>query len=286
MKCGPHAAPREARPGAAGALLAVLTLLAGLPPAAGQDWLPVESLRMAIFNLEVTLELERSALASEVARLQEEIGRRERIHQQLVRRLEEVRALADAAGASSGGPALDQKESEVRALETEAAASTGRIRSLRDAARAREEALRAGELRLSALRSQLPPPSESLSGLWDVLMTPGSDRAVFALRQSGTVLSGEYLQDGGHHGSLQGTLVDGKVFLSRIDSRLGRSMELEGKVTPDGVLIRGTWQSLDVSGGKPSSGGWQARRRAEVRPDSQAEEAPAPPSPGPRQPGF
>lgn len=270
--------------------LAVVAAALGLQSRA-QDWLPGESLRMAIFNLEVTLELERGALASDLERLRAEVERRERVHQQLARRLDEVRALVEAAGASAGGPALDQKEAEVRALETEAAASTERIRALRDAVRAREEQLRAGEQRLAALRAQLPPPSESLTGLWDVLIVPGSDRAVFALRQSGTILSGEYLQDGGHHGSLQGTLIDGKVFLSRIDSRQGRSMELEGKVSPDGRLIRGSWQSLDVSGGKPASGAWQARRRPEERPEARPEERPetgageAPAPPPPAAPG-
>ena len=250
--------------------------------AAAQDWLPGESLRMAIFNLEVTLDLERSTLASERERLDQEVERRERLLQQLARRLEEVRALVDAAGPTSGGPALDQKEAEVRLLLTEAAASTERIRAMRDTLRAREEQVRAGEQRLTALRAQLPPPSESLSGLWDVLLSPGGDRGVFALRQSGTIVAGEYLQDGGHHGSLQGTLIDGKVFLSRIDARQGRSMELEGKVSTDGRLIRGTWQSLDVSGGRPGSGGWQARRRAEARrePPPASEEPAAPATQG------
>ncbi|MEE9218657.1 MAG: hypothetical protein V3U98_06285 [Acidobacteriota bacterium] len=250
-------------------------------PLEAQDWLPGESLRMAIFNLEVSLEVESGALSGEIERLQDEIARRELLYIKLARRLEEVRALVEAAGGTSGGEALDRKEAEIRTVQAEAAGSSERIRALRDSVRAREEHLRAGERRLEALRAQLPPPSESLSGLWDVVIVPGGGRAVFALRQSGTLISGEYLQDGGHHGSLQGTLVDGRVFLSRIDSRLGRSMELEGRVSTDGTLIQGSWQSLDVSGGKPGSGAWRARRRAEAAPpEAQAPEAA---EPGPTQ---
>jgi Skp family chaperone for outer membrane proteins len=259
--------------------LGLVLALAVASPGAAQDWLPGESLRMAIFNLEVTLDLERGTLAAELDRLQEETERRGRLLQQLQRRLEESRALLEAAGDSAGGAALDQKEAEIRTLQGESAASSERIRALRDTARAREEQIRSGELRLGALRAQLPPPSESLSGLWDVLVMPGGDRAVFSMRQSGTILAGEYLQDGGHHGSLQGTLIDGKVLLSRIDSRQGRSMELEGKVATDGSSIRGSWQSLDVSGGKPDRGLWQARRRPEAAAPGETPAAPAAPLP-------
>jgi hypothetical protein len=227
------------------ALLSVLLFAAAPRASLAQDWLPGES------------------LAVELDKLSEEMERRERLFGSLARRLEEIRVLVEAARGVPSGEQFDQKEAEVRALEAELASSSQRIRALRDSVRAREEQLRAGEDRLVELRAQLPEPSESLSGLWDVTLAPGGSRAVFALRQSGTLVSGEYLQDGGHHGSLQGTLVDGKVFLSRIDSRVGRSMELEGVVNRDGTLIRGTWQSLDVSGGRPGSGAWQARRRRE-----------------------
>lgn len=256
--------------------LVLALALAGAVPA--QDWMPAESLRMAIFNLEVTLEVERTALASDIERLAAERRRREELHRQSTRVLEEVRVLVEAA-AGSGGPALDQKEAEMRALQMEAASSSERIRTLRDALRAREDRLRAGEDRLAALRAQLPPPAESLTGLWDYLMTPGGERGVLALRHSGTLVGGEYLGDGAHHGSLQGTLIDGKVLLSRIDARLGRSMELEGKVSTDGRWIRGSWLSLDVSGGKAAHGVWQAQRRVEAGGETPPPSAPTPPAP-------
>jgi hypothetical protein len=255
-----------------------LALAAPALGAPAQDWMPSESLRMAIFNLEVTIEVERAALAADLERLAAERRRREDLHRQGLRVLEEARALAEAAS-GTGGPALEQKEAEVRALQAEAASSSERIRALRDAARAREDRLRAAEERLAALRSQLPPPSESLTGLWDYILTPGGERGVLALRQSGTLVGGEYLGDGAHHGSLQGTLIDGKVLFSRIDSRLGRSMELEGKVSSDGRWIRGSWQSLDVSGGKAARGVWQAQRRAEAGNEPPPAPPAAPPAP-------
>jgi len=255
--------PRCTRNLPLGAVLLSAFLLAGVFSAGrAQDWLPGESLRMAIFNLEVTLEVQRSVLESEFERLNGEMARRGGLYATLARRFEEIRVLIEAAGGVTSGAALDQMEEEVRALEAEVAFSSQRIRALRDTVRAWEEQIRMGEQRLAELTAQLPGPSESLSGLWDVTLAPGGSRAVFALRQSGTVLAGEYLQNGGHHGSLQGTLVSGKVFMSRIDSRLGRSMELEGTVNRTGTLIRGTWQSMDVSGGRPGSGAWQARRRS------------------------
>jgi hypothetical protein len=258
--------------------LTLAPALAGVAPAPAQDWMPSESLRMAIFNLEVTLEVERTAMASDLERLAAERRRREELHRQSARVLEEVRALAEAA-AGSGGPALDQKEAEMRALQLEAASSSERIRALRDALRAREDRLRAAEERLAALRAQLPPPSESLTGLWDYVLTPGGERGILALRQSGTLVGGEYIGDGAHHGSLQGTLIEGKVLFSRIDSRLGRSMELEGKVSSDGRWIRGSWQSLDVSGGKAARGVWQAQRRAEPSGEAPPPAAASPPAP-------
>ncbi len=93
--------------------------------------------------------------------------------------------------------------------------------------------------------------------------TPSGDKGVFTLRQSGTLLAGEYSLEGGWRGSLQGTFVDGKVHLSRIDAKLGRSSDLEGTVSPDGRTIRGNWTNFILSGGEPVTGSWVARKRQE-----------------------
>jgi hypothetical protein len=84
---------------------------------------------------------------------------------------------------------------------------------------------------------------------------------VFTIRQSGTIISGEYQQEGGWRGSLQGTLVNNKVVLHRIDSKLGSSSDLEATVSTDLKSLKGSWQSRVLSDGLPSTGTWTGRKR-------------------------
>jgi len=53
------------------------------------------------------------------------------------------------------------------------------------------------------------------------------------------------------------------VLLHRIDSKLGRSSDLEGALAPDGRTLRGTWQNFILSGGEPTSGQWVAKKKQE-----------------------
>jgi hypothetical protein len=101
-----------------------------------------------------------------------------------------------------------------------------------------------------------------MTGYWDIVFLPGDQRGVFFLDHSAAVLTGEYALEGGFHGSLQGTVIDGKVVLHRIDSRLGRVMDLDGTLSPDGLSIRGTWKRFDLSDGRQASGAWSATRRS------------------------
>ena len=100
-----------------------------------------------------------------------------------------------------------------------------------------------------------------LAGEWQVVFMPLQHRGTFRLRQSGTIVSGTYNLDGGWSGSLQGTLVNRKVYLVRIDSKLGKSMELEGVLSSDGETIRGTWLNYELGAGDGSSGQWSANKR-------------------------
>jgi hypothetical protein len=90
---------------------------------------------------------------------------------------------------------------------------------------------------------------------------PLEQHGLFVLRQAGTLVSGTYELDGGWTGSLQGTLVNRKVFLVRIDSKLGRMMELEGFLSGEETLVRGTWLNYELAGGEGASGHWSARKR-------------------------
>jgi hypothetical protein len=114
---------------------------------------------------------------------------------------------------------------------------------------------------MGRLRRTLPSDNESLTGSWDVSYLPSGDKGAFTLRQSGTLLAGEYALEGGWRGSLQGTIVNGKVLLHRIDSKLGHSQDLEGTLSPEGRTIRGTWQNFILSGGQPATGNWVAQKK-------------------------
>ncbi|MFQ5878257.1 MAG: hypothetical protein ACE5JH_11335, partial [Acidobacteriota bacterium] len=136
-------------------------------------------------------------------------------------------------------------------------------RQIRSAIRDAHQRIEILQERIDRLRRTLPADNEALTGVWDVTYLPSGDTGAFTLRQSGTLLSGEYVMEGGWKGSLQGTFVDGKVLLHRIDSKLGRSSDLEGRVSPDGRTLRGTWENYVLTGGQPTSGSWVARKRVE-----------------------
>jgi hypothetical protein len=104
-----------------------------------------------------------------------------------------------------------------------------------------------------------------LSGTWEIVLMPAGQRGTAALQQAGALVSGTYELEGGWNGSLQGTLVNRKVFLVRIDSKLGKSMELEGYLSSDGKRIRGSWLNYELAGGEGATGQWTAQRQTEPR---------------------
>lgn len=114
--------------------------------------------------------------------------------------------------------------------------------------------------RLASLRTRLPQQEGILTGVWEVSWLPGGLSGTFFLDQSGTLVTGQYRLGPAGSGSLQGTFVNGKVFLQRIDAQRGRDAELEGMLEAGGNQIRGTWQNYElVQGGLPR-GQWVARR--------------------------
>jgi hypothetical protein len=119
------------------------------------------------------------------------------------------------------------------------------------------------EARIASLATRQAAVAGALSGTWDVVLLPSDLRGAFELRQSGTLVSGTYRLGGAWTGSLQGTLVERKVYLVRIDSKLGRSMEFEGMLSTDGDQIRGSWLNYELAGSAGGTGSWSARRRAE-----------------------
>jgi hypothetical protein len=51
------------------------------------------------------------------------------------------------------------------------------------------------------------------------------------------------------------------VYLVRIDTQLGKIMELEGFLSADGKQMRGTWLNYELAGAEGSTGHWSATRR-------------------------
>jgi hypothetical protein len=116
--------------------------------------------------------------------------------------------------------------------------------------------------KMGELQARLPRERESVTGIWDISLLPSGDKGVFALWQSGTVVSGQYVLDGPFRGSLEGTLINRQLLIRRIDATLGRSMEFSGYLTDDGRSVQGTWLNYDLSSGRSPRGSWTARKRS------------------------
>ncbi len=118
------------------------------------------------------------------------------------------------------------------------------------------------ERELADLEGRRPPEEVGLlTGTWDLVLMPYDQKGSWVLQQTGAIVSGTYRLQGGYSGSVQGTLVERKLYLVRIDSRLGKMMELEGQLSTDGNAIRGSWLNYELAGGEGATGNWLATRR-------------------------
>lgn len=164
---------------------------------------------------------------------------------------------------------LEIQELEIRNAEKERESLIKEGERARERIKERLHRLSLLEQKIAELKEALPEEKESITGSWDVTLLPGGDKGIMILKQSGTIVSGQYQFEGGWKGSFQGTLIDRKVFLQRIDSKLGRVGEFEGYLSSDGKTMRGTWQNYELSGTDDStlsrtpSGSWAATRREE-----------------------
>lgn len=164
---------------------------------------------------------------------------------------------------------IERISAEIELAEARRAEAVKAVRLLTDRIRDRKRRIELIDARLADLDpSAMEETKGRLTGNWRVVLLPVTQRGVFRLEQSGTVVSGTYDLDGGWSGSLQGTLVNNKVFLVRIDSRLGKSMEFEGFLSADGLQIRGSWLDYELADGKGGSGQWSARKETAAGPGS------------------
>ena len=56
-------------------------------------------------------------------------------------------------------------------------------------------------------------------------------------------------------------LINGKLVLHRIDSKLGAVSDLEGQLSTDQKSIKGTWLSRIIGDGTPVNGAWTGKKR-------------------------
>lgn len=184
----------------------------------------------------------------------------------LAARSAEARTAVDAAIEAPDPPSAarvdalitDLDELDRKRLDLEAS-ERGVLEQIRDRLR-RIELL---EERVASLAARAGGARGPAAGTWDVVLMPSGQKGTFVLVQTGTLVTGTYDLDGGWTGSLQGTLIQRKLYLDRIDARVGRWGRFEGFVSPDGTRIRGNWTKLDVGSEGGSEGVWSGSRQTQ-----------------------
>lgn len=243
----------------------VATMLAALLAAAGtgavaQDLKRPEEQLAALYALRVQLEVEQKRLDDDLLKHQRTSEQREAARGRLKQLYDELDDMV-AGTVQSTPEELEKRETAVGRAEQELEALTLAARDLRLRIRDSQERIALLQDRSGRLKRTLPSDNELLTGTWDVTYLPSNDKGSFTLRQSGTIVAGEYALEGGWRGSMQGTFVNGKILLHRIDSKLGHSQDLEGAIATDGKTLRGRWQNFILSGGQATSGDWVAQKR-------------------------
>ena len=207
------------------------------------------------------------AARAELARERRRLGADAKSLTDVSRRLESAlnqlasasRAVADAAARTDNGPdEIARREDAVSDSEQEVRALLEKRRLLADRIVERRRSIAALEGELLTRK-----PADALSGRWSVTLDPGAQRGVFRMSLDGAIVSGEYTLEGGYSGSLRGTLVNDRLRLERVDSRLGFSAIFYGRVARDVSSIAGTWEATTFGSGAPGAGIWKALREEE-----------------------
>jgi len=215
----------------------------------------------AAYSLKVHLDLEKSRLDRSLAEYSAAEKRREEIRDRLTLLYGKLGTVVLRGSAGEGEDDEASLALQIDSAEREEAATIETLRRVREQIADSRERMRFIQDRLASLQRRPTEEPEGLSGSWDVVYAPSNDRALFSLRQSGAIIEGEYQQDGGYRGSLQGTLINNKLVLHRIDSKLGAIADLEGQVSVDQKSIKGTWLSRLIGDGSDSTGAWTGKKR-------------------------
>ena len=164
--------------------------------------------------------------------------------------------------------------------EQAAADGRARVQAGQDRRRAISERLAEHIRRLAAFRDEMARrrdtlrsnPADPLTGRWEVFVNPGGRHGVYRLSLDGTILSGDYVLDGGFRGSLRGTFVADRVMFERVDSERGVDARFYGRLTtaPAKRLV-GTWEGTQIApapASGPVAGTWVAQPAREEETDS------------------
>ncbi len=242
--------------------LFVLALgFAMIPSLAAVELVRPEETLLALFTLETQVEVENGVLAEVEIAYGVNLDERRRYADRLVQLYSQLESSLSAPANRFNPVDVRHRDDELERLEKAQALAWDEGRRLRRRMLDIKNRLALLQSKIDSLARSLPEASQSMTGYWDIVFIPDEQRGVFFLNHSAAVLTGEYALEGGFRGSLQGTLIAGKVVLHRIDSRLGRVMDLDGRLAPDGMSIRGSWRRFDLSDGRQATGAWSATRR-------------------------
>ena len=242
--------------------LSCAMLASAAPPAPSRTGDPVLDVLL------LTLDMERKRAAEDVEefdRASERLARAEGDLSAAVARLGRLvrDGNADRASVDAAGDAVEEARTRVqvqqdrRRLCAESLAEHGRrTASLREEIARRREGLRG--------------PADPVTGRWDVTINPGNRRGILRLQLDGTLVSGDYVLDGGFRGSVRGTFVGDRLALDRIDAERGFDAKFYGRVTSGAARrIGGTWEGTVIAPAPgPSAGTWSAQPAREDEGDT------------------
>ena len=169
------------------------------------------------------------------------------------------RLLDALKAASPRSEALDEAQEALDEAQARLLAADERRRTLasRIVEKSRRVALLLDEIQRRKGRAR--PYPDPVSGKWDWTVNPGPRRGTMTLRLEGTIVSGEYVLDGGFRGSLRGTYVGEKLYLQRVDAERGIDANFYGQMTLSPRRLAGSWESTLIAPTiGPVAGTWGA----------------------------